>query len=44
MGGLRPRTARAKRLKAFRCSRCNKVIGAVRRRCSRCGLALPKFK
>jgi hypothetical protein len=44
MGGIRPRTRRAIRLKAFRCPRCGCVIGAVRRRCRKCNKELPKFK
>jgi hypothetical protein len=44
MGGLRPRTKRALRLKAYRCPRCRAVIGAVRRRCRKCNKALAKFK
>jgi hypothetical protein len=43
MGGLRPRTKRAKLLKAKRCPKCRKPLPANRVRCKRCHAVQPRI-
>jgi hypothetical protein len=42
MGGIRPRTKRAKRMKAKRCPKCGKQLAGRLKRCYRCNTVQPK--